>query len=159
MVHGKLQATGLIQNSHLALIKIMDIPSRPGVGGQLFSALSDEGINVELIVHLVDLENDDHIALCVDRDDLNQALAVARHLGEELGAKAVASDAQVALLSLFGLEFREQRGVAGQMFKALGDHNIHIRAISTTLSTISCLVDADDLDEAVQALREAFTLP
>jgi aspartate kinase len=156
---GRLQAGGLIQNDHLAMIGIMDIPSRPGVGGRLFFALSDQGINVQFIVHLIDLEEEDHIVMCVDRDDLSQALTVAKRIGEELGAKAVTSDPEIALVSLFGLDFREQRGVASQMFKALGDCNINIRGISTSLSTISCLIETRHLDKAVHALRDAFTLP
>jgi len=155
----KVPAGGLIQNDHLAMIGIMDIPSRPGVGAALFSALSDQGINVEFIVHLIDLEEKDHIALCVDRSDLSQALTVVERIGEELGAKAVTSDPEIALVSLFGLDFREQQGVASHMCKALGDRNINIRAISTSLSTISCLIEAQSLDEATQALREAFALP
>ena len=158
MTNGRLQAGGLVQRDHLAMIGIMDIPSRPGVGGQIFSALSDQGINVELIVHLIDLEEKDHIALCVDRDDLSQALTVVEHVREELGARAVTNDPKVALVSLFGLDFRQQRGVASRMFKALGDHHINIRAISTSLSTISCLIEAQHLDEAIQALRDAFAL-
>jgi aspartate kinase len=158
MTNDKLQAGGLVQRDHLAMIGIMDIPSRPGVGGTLFSALSDQGINVELIVHLIDLEEKDHIALCVDRDDLSQTLTVVEHVREELGARAVTNDPDVALVSLFGLDFRQQRGVASRMFKALGDRHINIRAISTSLSTISCLIEARRLDEAVQALRDAFTL-
>ena len=155
----KPQAGGLIQNDHLAMIGIMDIPSRPGVSAELFSALSDEGINVQLIVHLIDLEQLDHIVLCVDRSDLDQALIKIEHIGEELGAKAVTSEPEVALVSLFSVDFREQHGIARHMFKALGDRDINIRAISTSLSTISCLVDSRHLDEALQALREAFTLP
>ena len=53
MTNGKLQAGGLIQHDHLAMIGMMDIPSRPGVGGRLFSALSDQGINVELTMKLI----------------------------------------------------------------------------------------------------------
>jgi len=159
VTNGKLQAGGLIQHDHLAMIGIMDIPSRPGVGCRFLSALSDQGINVELIVHVIDLGEMDHIVLCVDRDDMNQALTIAERVREEVGGKAVTSDPEVALVSLFGLDFREQRGVASQMFKALGDCNINIRAISTSLSTISCLVGAQRLDEAVHALRDAFTLP
>ena len=159
MTHDKLQAGGLIQNDHLAMIGIMDIPSRPGVGGRLFSALSDQGINVELIVHLIDLEKKDHIVLGVDRDDLSQTLSVAERIREEVGGKAVTSDPEMALVSLFGLDFREQRGVASRMFEALGNCNINIRAISTSLSTITCVIEAQHLDEAVQALRDAFTLP
>ena len=159
MTNGKLQAGGLIQNDHLAMIGVMDIPSRPGVGGMLFSALNDQGINVELIVHLIDLEERDHIVLCVDRDDLSQALAVTERIREEVGGKAVTSDPEVASVNLFGLDFREQRGVASRMCEALGDCNINIRAISTSLSTITCVIEARRLDEAVHALREAFTLP
>ncbi len=159
MTNGKLQAGGLIQNDHLAMIGIMDIPSHPGVGGKLFSALSDQGVNVELIVHLIDLEKEDHIVLCVDRDDLSEALTVVERIREEVGGKAVISDPEVASISLFGLDFREQRGIASRMCKALGDCNINIRAISTSLSTITCVIEARRLDDAVSALREAFTLP
>ena len=159
MTNGKLQAGGLIRNDHLAMIGVMDIPSRPGVGGRLFSALSDQGINVEFIVHLIDLEEKDHIVLCVDRDDLSETLAVVERVREEVGGKAVTSDPEVASVNLFGLDFREQRGVASRMCKTLGDCNINIRAISTSLSTITCVIEAHRLDDAVSALREAFTLP
>ena len=159
MTKGKLQAGGLIQNDHLAMIGVMDIPSHSGVGGRLFSALSDQGINVELIVHLIDLEEMDHIVLCVNRDDLSEALAAVERVREEVGGKAITSDPEVASVSLFGLDFREQRGIASHMCKTLGDCNINIRAISTSLSTITCVIEAQRLDEAVYTLREAFTLP
>jgi len=159
MTTGKLQAGGLIQNDHLAMIGIMDIPSHPGVGGMFFSELSEQGINVELIVHLIDLEERDHIVICVNRDDINQTLAVAERIREQVGGKAVTTDPQVASVSLFGLNFREQRGVASQMCKALADCNINIRAISTSLSTITCVIEAQHLDKAVHALRDTFMLP
>ena len=159
MSSNKFQAGGLIHNDHLAMISMMDIPSRPGVGGKLFSALSNQGINVELIVHLVDLEEKDHIVLCVDRDDLDEALAVVERVREEVGGEAVTSDPEVASVSIFGPDFREQRGIASRMCETLGCCNINIRAISTSLSTLTCVIDARRLDEAVRALREAFTLP
>ena len=159
MINAKLQASGLIQNDHLAMIGIMDIPSHPGVGGILFSELSEQGVNVELIVHLIDLEEKDHIVLCVNRDDLSRALAVAERIREQVGGKAVTSDPEVASVSLFGLDFREQHGVASLMCQTLGDCNINIRAISTSLSTITCVIETQRLDDAVHALREAFTLP
>ena len=159
MTNGRLQAGGLIQNDHLAMIGMMDIPSHPGVGGRLFSALSDQGINIEFIVHLIDLEEEDHIVLCVDRDDLSEALTVVEGVREEVGGKAVTSNPEVAAVSLFGLDFREHRGIASQMCKTLGDCSINIRAISTSLSTITCVIEAQRLDEAICALRDAFTLP
>ena len=159
MANTKLHAGGLIQNDHLAMVSIMDIPSHPGVGGRIFSALSDQGINIELIVHLIDLEKNDHIVLCVDRDDLDAALEVVERVRKEVGGKAVTSDPKVASVSLFGLNFREQHGIASHMCKTLGCCNINIRAISTSLSTITCVIEAQRLDEAISVLREAFVLP
>jgi aspartate kinase len=158
MAMDRVQAGGLIQNNHLAAIGITDIPSRQGVSNRLLSELSKQGINVELIVHLIDLEEKDHILVCVDRDDLKEALTVTERIRGEVGGNAITSDPNVALVSLFGLDFREQRGVASQMCQALCDRNIKVRAISTSLSTISCLIEAQSLDEAVHALRDAFTL-
>jgi aspartate kinase len=159
MAVDKLQAGGLIQNNHLAAIGITDIPSRQGVSNRLLSELSEQGINVELIVHLIDLEERDHILVCIDQDDLGGALKVAERIREEVGGNAITSDPDVALVSLFGLDFRDQRGVASHMCQALYNRDIKIRAISTSLSTISCLIEAQSLDEAVHALRDAFTLP
>jgi aspartokinase len=45
------------------------------------------------------------------------------------------------------------------MFSALASAGINILAISTSISSTSCLLDASDMDEAVQALEEAFELP
>ena len=158
MARGKLEAGGLIHRNHLAMVGVMDIPSQPGVGWSIFSALSDQGINVELIVHLIDLEERDHIVVCVDRGNLSQTLKVIGGMREELGARAITSIPEVASVSLFGLDFREQRGVASRMCKALGDRNINIRAISTSLSTITCVIEAQYLDDAIDALRETFAL-
>jgi aspartate kinase len=159
MTEDKMHAGGLIQKGHLAMIGVMDVPSRPGVSGRLFSALGDQGINVELIVNLVDMGEKDHIVLCVDLNDMDQALAVVEGIREEVGGEAVTSEPGVALVSLFSLDFRERHGVASHMFKTLGDCGINIRGISTSLSTITCIINAQYLEKAVQALREAFMLP
>ena len=159
IISDKPRAGALIQNDHLAMIGIMDNPSHPGVGGKLLSALSDQEINVQLVVHLIDLEQRDHIVLCVDRSDLSQTLAVVERIRGEIGGKAITSDPEVAVVTLFALDLREHHGIAGHMLKTLGDCDINIRAISTSLSTISCLIKAQCLDEAVRALRNAFTLP
>jgi aspartate kinase len=60
---------------------------------------------------------------------------------------------------MFGPHFGERPGIAGVMFSALASADINILAISTSISSTSCLIDASDMDEAVQALEEVFDLP
>jgi len=55
--------------------------------------------------------------------------------------------------------FGERPGIAGTMFSALASAGINILAISTSISTASCLIDVYDMDEAVEVLQETFELP
>jgi len=45
------------------------------------------------------------------------------------------------------------------LFKALGDNDINIEGISSSVSSVTCLIHADDLEKAVAVLRQAFILP
>ncbi len=155
----KIKIGGIIQNRHLAKIGVMSIPDRPGVAGMLLSALGERGINVAFIVHTIDLNNLDNIVICVAPGDLAAALEVLSTIRETVGAKEIVHDQEVGIVSIFGPHFGERPGIAGMMFSALASAGINILAISTSISTASCLIDVYDMDEAVQALQEAFELP
>ena len=49
-------------------------------------------------------------------------------------------------------------GVAADMFDALAEAGINIEIISTSSIRISCVVRAEDVDRAVQAVHEKFQL-
>ncbi len=155
----KIKIGGIIQNRNLAKIGIMSIPDRPGVAGIIFNALGAKGINFPFIVHTIDLNDLDSIVVCVAREDLAIALAVLDSIKETVGAKEVAYDGEVGMISIFGPHFGERSGIAGVMFSALASVGINILAISTSISSLSCLINVSDMDEAARALQEAFDLP
>ena len=66
---------------------------------------------------------------------------------------------QVARIAIFGPDFRERPGIAGIMFSALAAEGINILAISTSISTVSCIVDLDRAQDAERVLRSTFILP
>ena len=82
-----------------------------------------------------------------------------KHAFRDVVPKQVIQRPNVAIISIFGPDFRERPGIASTMFSALGAKQINILAISTSISTLSCVIDADCLDEAVVAMRETFDLP
>ncbi len=159
MEQEKIEASGLFYKDHIAMVGLIGIPTHPGIGGRYFSKIADLGIHVELIVNLFDGKKFDHILICVDRDDLDQTLEVTQKIHENIGSQSVIFDDQVALVCVSSLDFDESQVIAGHMFKTLGDHDINIHGISTSVSSVTCMVSADDLDEAVKVLREAFILP
>jgi aspartokinase len=155
----KFKIGGIIQKRDLAKIGVMSIPDRPGVAGMIFSALGSKGINCPFIVHNIDLNDLDNIVLCVRQNCLPAALEVLESVKETVGAKEVIYDREVGVISVFGPHFGERAGVAGVMFSALASAGINILAISTSISSLSCLIDASDMDGAIKALKAAFEQP
>jgi aspartate kinase len=159
MQRQKIKIGGIIQKRNRAKIGVMSIPDRPGVAGAIFSALGERGINIPFIVHNIDLNDLDNIVICAAQEDLAAALEALDTVRETVGAKEIVYDREVATISIFGPHFGERPGIAGIMFSALASVGVNILAISTSISSLSCVVNASEMDEAVQALGEAFELP
>ena len=63
------------------------------------------------------------------------------------------------MLSVFGPHLREKPKVPGVMFNALAGNGINVIAISTSISSVSCVIEAAYLDAAIQALQDTFEIP
>ena len=150
---------GIIQKRNLAKIGILAIPDRPGVAGAVFSALGARGINCPFIVHTIDLDNLDSIVLAVSRQQLDEALEVLETVKTTVGARNVVYEEAVGMIAIFGPHFGDRPGISGIMFSALASAEINILAISTSISSLSCLIDASRMDDAIQTLKQAFAQP
>jgi aspartate kinase len=156
MAKRSVRIGGIIQKRDLAKIGVMSIPDRPGVAGAIFGALGARGVNCPLIVHTIDLNALDNLVLCVAQGQLALALDALEAVKEEVGEMDVVYDREVGIVSIFGPHFGDRPGIAGAMFSALASAEINILAISTSISSLSCVLDAGDMDDAVRVLKEAF---
>jgi aspartate kinase len=155
----KTQIGGIMHSDGLAMIGVLAMPSRPGLAGKILSVMGTKDINVQFIVQLVDKDGNDHVVFCVDLRDLEAAINLLAGIKEDLAAQEIVHDASVGLVSIFGPDFRQRPGIAGEMFAALGEAEINIRAISTSISTISCVIQAAQVPEAVITLQSTFEMP
>jgi len=78
---------------------------------------------------------------------------------QDIAAQEIVHDASVGLVSIFGPDFRQRPGIAGEMFATLGKAGINIQAISTSISTISCVIEASAVPGAVKTLQDTFEMP
>ena len=169
----KTKVGGIIQNDHLATISVLAVEDRPGIAAAILDALGRRNLNVQFIVQVIDHAAQDHLVLCVDRADLPACLAIIEGLRTDLQPPhgdlgtppfrvrpaTVNSNPEVASLAIFGPDFRERPGIAGRMFRALADRGINILAISTSISTVNCIIDSARLKDAVAAVEDYFDLP
>lgn len=153
------KAGGIMQTPRLAKIGVMTSSDRPGIASTVLGALSHSQINVEFIVETADIENRSHLVLCVNEHDLQGALAAIESVRAAILAEKIVFQRHVAMLAVYGPHFRDHPGIARLVFAALAASGINILAISTSISTVACLVEDEAVNEAVEALRKAFDVP
>lgn len=158
-VDNKVKIGGIIKKPNLALVGILSVPGRPGLMGTVFDALAERGVNCVLIVQSVDLSGLGSVFFAVARASLPAALEVLGQIQEQVVADEILVHGEVGVISVFGPHFGERPGIAGCMFGALEAGGIEIRATSTSISSLSCVVDEEQLERAVGVLRQAFQLP
>jgi aspartokinase len=156
---GKIKIGGIIQTPRLAALSILGVADRPGIAAEVLNALGERHISIQFIAQLIDSQRQDHLCLCMARDELRAGLALAQAAAQKIGAQTVECIEEASLISIFGPDFRERPGIAGTMFAALAARDINILAISTSISTVSCVIEARHLAQAVEALKQTFELP
>lgn len=141
-----------------AKLALLQVPDRPGIAAQLFQALAEQKINVDLIIQAVQEPKDvNDIAFTVPKHELTRSEAVVRSL--QLGEKAILVDDRVAKVSIVGVGIVGRPGIAVQMFTALAQAGINIQMISTSEIKVSCAIDEADGEKAIAALISTFNVP
>ena len=154
----KKGVTAVAYDTDVVKIGILKIPDRPGIAAKLFGALAKEHINVDMIIQSVHSGALADIAFTVGKSDHKKAVEVTKKVGQELNAEGVVSDPDVAKVSIIGTGMVSQPGVAATMFEALAKDMINIEMISTSEIKVSCVIRADQVKTAVQALHKKFEL-
>jgi len=148
-----------MQSDGRAVVKVMSCPDRSDIAGLVLGVLGDRNINIEFLVQSFDLDGFSNFTLCIDRKDLESAIGCLEAIKQSLEAKVISYNPNVAVVSVFGPHFREKPKISGIMFSALASVGVNSIAISTSISSVSCVVNAGDAEAAVDALNEAFEAP
>ncbi len=139
-------------------VTITGVPDRPGIAARIFREIADIGVNVDMIVQNTSREGLTDISFTVPKVDMKATMNVATQAAEEIGARDVYADPDIARVSLVGAGMKTNPGVTAKMFETLASAGINIEMISTSAIRISCVVREDAIERAVHLLHEAFQL-
>lgn len=150
--------TAVTHDTSEAKVTIAAVPDKPGVAARVFRSLAEAAVNVDMIVQNVSVHGMTDISFTVPNDELDRTISTAESLLPEIGARAVEADISVARISVVGAGMKTHPGVAATMFETLADAGVNIEMISTSSIRISCVIQASDVETAVQALHSAYGL-
>lgn len=152
----KMLISGVAKDTDVTRISVMGVPNVPGLAFKMFSKLSAKGINVDIILQSIGHDGLKDISFTVAKSRGQEAVDCLQNYMENLGAKEVLYDDNVAKISIVGAGMESHAGVATKMFEALYDAQINIQMISTSEIKVSVLIDAKDADKAVNAIHDKF---
>ena len=141
-----------------AKLTIRGVPDVPGVAAKILSPISDQEIEVDVIVQNISADNNTDFTFTVDKADAKRAEDILKEVSESLGGGLVEVDDNIAKISIVGRGMRAHAGVASKMFQALAKSEINISMITTSEIKISVVIEKSEMSKAVTALHEAFDL-
>ena len=147
---------GIAADKNQAKATLLGVPDTPGVAARIFKALAAANINVDMIVQNVSAAGVTDVSFTVAKDDINKTKRTIEPLVKEIKAAGLNFDGDIAKVSLVGVGMKSHSGVAYKMFDVLAANKINIEMISTSEIKISVAIRAQDADQAVRALHDAF---
>lgn len=147
-----------IANRNVTKITFQGVPDRPGIAAEIFGVLGQRGVNVELVVSTGSSQGKADISLAIARSQEASLGEMLETLRREVGAHGLQRNSQVCLVSLLGHGLQTEPGIAGRMFGALSRAGINIEAISTSMSSVTCMIEESRCAAALEALNQEFQL-
>ena len=152
----KMIISGVACDKDTARVSVMGIPDEPGKAFRLFSLLSKNNINIDIIIQSIGRENTKDISFTVTRGQLSETMKLLEENKERLHYTGVSCQEGIAKLSIVGAGMTSTPGVAAKMFEALSDAQVNIRMISTSEIKISVLINEEEAQRAMRAVHDKF---
>ncbi|MDC0875769.1 aspartate kinase [Candidatus Pelagibacter sp.] len=150
--------TGISSTKNDAKITIVGVKDRPGVAASIFKPLSQNLINVDMVVQNISLNGKEtDLTFTIKSEDLKKTEKLIKK-NKKISYKKLSFDKDVSKVSIIGVGMITTPGITYRMFQALALKKINILVISTSEIKISVLISSRGVKKAVAALHKEFKL-
>ena len=150
--------SGIAFDNSEAKITIRDVPDQVGIAANVFGAIADANINIDMIVQNISENGRTDISFTCPINELCRLRPVLDEQIKRLGVREYVVDESIAKVSLVGAGMKSNPGIAAKMFRVLADNGINIGMISTSAIRVSVVIEGDKTQLAMQSLHTAFGL-
>jgi len=150
--------TGISFTKNDAKVTLVGVTDKPGVAASIFKPLSQNSINVDMVVQNIS-ENgkETDLTFTIKSDDIIKTEKLIRK-NKKIKFRNLLITKDVSKISIIGVGMITTPGVTFRMFQSLAKKNINIQVISTSEIKISVLINKKNLTKAVAVLHKEFKL-
>ena len=150
--------TGISSTKNDAKITIVGVKDRPGIAASIFKPLSQNLINVDMVIQNISLNGKEtDLTFTIKSDDLKKTEKLIKQ-NKKISYKKLSFDKDVSKVSIIGVGMITTPGITYRMFQALALKKINILVISTSEIKISVLVSTKNVKKAIAVLHKEFKL-
>jgi aspartate kinase len=139
-----------------ARVTVRQVRDIPGIAAEIFAAVAEGGVMVDMIVQNVSHSGRASLSFTVPRPDLERCLLLVREVMEPWPGAELSFDPDMAKLSVVGIGLRTHTGVGEKMFRALADSEINVQLINTSEIRICAVVAGTSGPAALACLNREF---
>lgn len=150
--------SGIALDKNQARVSLVGVKDRPGIASDIFTKLSNNNVNIDMIIQNVGHDGKANIDFTVPVGDLNDAKRVMDVFVKESEVDEVSYDENICKVSIVGVGMKSHTGVAAKAFSTMASENININMISTSEIKISMIIAEKYAELAVRALHNAYEL-
>jgi len=147
---------GISATKNDAKLTLIGVKDKPGVAASIFKPLSENFINVDMVVQNISANGrETDLTFTVKLDDLSKTEKLIK-TNKKIKFRQLKVDKNVSKVSIVGVGMITTSGVTYRMFQALAKKRINILVISTSEIKVSVLVNKINLKKAIAALHAEF---
>ena len=150
--------SGATVKKDMAKISLVGVDNVPGNAANVFAHLAKAKVNVSDIIQTEISAEKANLSFMIGISDLAAAKEAVEKIKDEVNCEEIFVRDDIAEVSVVGIGMRTHYGVAEKMFGALAESKVNIDSITTSEIRISCAVDEDQAEEALEAVCVAFEL-
>jgi aspartate kinase len=150
--------SGATIQKDMAKIGLVGVANIPGNAARVFARLAEAKVVVNDIMQTEISPEKANLAFMISASDLAAAKEAVENVKSEVHCERVFVRDDIAQVSVIGVGMRTHYGVAEKMFGALATAKVNIDSITTSEIRISCAVDEDQAEQALEAVCAAFEL-
>ena len=150
--------SGATVQKDMAKIGLVGVDNVPGNAAKIFARLANARVVVNDIVQTEVSAKKANLSFMIGISDLAAAKGAVEQIKDDVNCESIFVRDDIAEISVVGVGMRTHYGVADKMFSALAKAKVNIDSITTSEIRISCIVNKDQAEQALEAVCVAFEL-
>ena len=150
---------GMLENKGLTLYRVTTIEDQPGAAGTILKFYAQRNINLEYITESITSNGWAVMAICIRDEFVEQVDRYMKENESTVESLKIIKTDNVSTLSIYGPHFKEKDSIAARFCSLLGSAGVNILGISSSISSVCCVIKTKHLEIGKAALLKRFELP